>query len=237
MRSLIPALVATLITGSSLAQEPETEAEKPAPRNRGVEVCFFAVALHPDAGEIVALSGDARGPAFTLPLHNLTQPQFVKTREIALIPANAPADKPLPPIAKIKLPDQGNAFRILLVPIAKTITYQPIIVRGDDPDFGEGSVFFVNLGTEEILGNIGSETLKLASGSRKFLTLEGARENAFFDIRFAIRKGEAITPLSDTRWPVLKRTRAYVLFYNDPAGKTTYRAVDEFIPPKQPAAP
>jgi hypothetical protein len=236
MRSFIPALLASISLASLSAQEEQSNPSKIAPK-RGIEVCFFAVALHPDAGKVTTLADETRGDSFILPLHNLTQPRFVKTREFVIIPADAPLDKPVPPIATIKLPEQGGAFRILLVPKADTSTYHPIVVRGDDPKFGEGDVFFVNLGSEEVLGNIGTGTLKLASGSRQFLTLAGARSAAYYDVRFAIRKGEILHPLSDTRWPVLQRTRAYVLFYNDPAGLLTYRAVDEFIPPNHPVAP
>ena len=59
---------------------------------------------------------------------------------------------------------------------------------------------------------------------------EGATEGAFYDVAFAARTATGDKLLSTVRWPIDEQIRSYVFFIQDPNGRVTYRAVDEFMP-------
>lgn len=202
-------------------------------RARGIEVGFLAVAHLPDPGEVsISAAGVLVGESFELPLNNLSPNQMVPGRSFTLVATNAAAadGEPPAPLATIRLPEEGASFRILLVPMPEGV-YRPLIVRGDDPSFRAGDVHLLNLSRTEVLGNLGSSALAIRPGEARNHTLVGDRDESYFEIRFATRNDGGLVPLTDTRWPLLRRSRVYVIFFNEPSGNVSYRAVDEYLPP------
>lgn len=196
---------------------------------RGIAIRLFAVALARDQGPVTVLVGQSRGPSFEIPTRNLSQPQIVTARDFLLVSAAVSKETPVRPLAKVHLPDEGSDFRIILVP-APDGTYQAVVVRGDDPKFACGDAFFINLSTHDILGNLGSTRLNLKSSDREILRLTGAESGGFFEVKFARFENAKLLPVAETRWPVLRNNRSYIIFHNGKNDRPTYRAVDEFMP-------
>jgi hypothetical protein len=200
------------------------------PDEKGITLRLFAVAAHPTQGKVCLLTAGKRGESFELPTHNLSDPQSVAAREIQLIPSSAPADSPPRPLSTIRLPDAGRDFRVILVP-ATADSYRSVVVRGDDPGFGNGDAFFINLSPHHVLGNIGTTKLDLQSGARETIRPTGASDGSFYQVKFARLENKQLFPVADTRWPVLRNNRSYLIFFNGKDGLPSYRAVDEFLDP------
>jgi hypothetical protein len=197
---------------------------------KGITIRVFAAALHPGQDPVCALTGEVRGDAFELPEFNLSDFFAVPARDFRLISAASPLETPPQILANIRLPGTGTDFRILLVPAADA-TYQAVVIRGDDPMFSSGDVFFINLSSHRILGRLGSTQLDLKSNSREIIRLPGKQSGTFFEVKFAREEAGKLLPLTDTRWPVLRNNRSFLIFHNGKRGLPTYRAVDEFLDP------
>jgi hypothetical protein len=198
--------------------------------DKGVSIRLFAVAAHPKQGKVCFLIAGKRGEAFELPTFNLSDPQSVAAREIQLVLSAAPTDVPPHPLSTIRLPDTGRDFRVILVP-ATADSYRAVVVRGDDAGFGNGDAFFINLSSHHVLGNIGATKLDLPSGSRETIRPTGASDGSFYQVKFARMENKQLQPVADTRWPVLRNNRSFLIFYNGKDGLPTYRAIDEFLDP------
>jgi hypothetical protein len=200
------------------------------PDEKGISIRLFAVAANPNQGKVCFLIAGKRGEAFELPIYNLSDPQSVSAREIQLILSSAPTDVPPRPVSTIRLPDTGRDFRVILVPAAAD-SYQAVVVRGDDQAFRNGDAFFINLSSHHILGIIGTTKLDLKSGARETIRPTGASDGSFYQVKFARKENEQLLPVADTRWPVLRNNRSFLIFFNGKDGLPNYRAVDEFLDP------
>jgi hypothetical protein len=221
-RSSIFSLLAYLVSSAfASAQKPE---------EKGITLSLFAVAAHPNQGKVCLLMAGKWSESFELPTLNLSDPQSVAAREIQLILSSAPTDSPPRPLSTILLPDTGRDFRVILVP-ATADSYRSVVVRGDDPGFGSGDAFFINLSSHHVLGNIGTTKLDLQSGARETIRPTGASEGNFYQVKFARMEDKQLFPVADTRWPVLRNNRSYLIFFNGKDGLPSYRAVDEFLDP------
>ena len=199
---------------------------------KGVRMRLFAVSLLPNQGKIQIVAGDKVGPAFELPTYNLSDSMDVGARTFRVMVEPASSDAKAAALCTIQFPEQGGDFRVILVPKTDN-TYHSIVVRSDDPKFGAGDVFFINLSAHHIVGQLGTAKLDLKSGDREIVRLVGAKAGVFFEVKIARREGATITPLADTRWPVLRNNRSILVFHDDLNGQPAYRAVDEFLSPKK----
>lgn len=187
-------------------------------------VKLLAVFVPENLGQVYLLSGDAKSAAFDLPANNVSEAQPVSQRGITLHTVN----KDLP-LCSISLPEGGNEFIIVLSP-AKPSGYRSTVVRTDDPGFRRGDVFFLNLTTKTVLGKLGTRPLVLEPGKSAFNRADGPKEKGYYDIAFATRLENEDRLFSSSRWPIDDQIRSYLFFLEDPTGRITYRAVDEFIP-------
>ena len=199
---------------------------------KSLRMRLFAVALLPDQGKVRMVAGDKVGPAFELPTCNLSESMAIETRIFRLMDEPASADPKAAALCTIQFPEQGADFRVILVPKPDK-TYHSIVVRGDDPKFASGDVFFINLSSHHVIGLLGTAKLDLERGDREMVRLEGAKAGVFFEVKIASREGGGITPLADTRWPVLRNNRSILVFHDDLNGQPAYRAVDEFLSPQK----
>jgi hypothetical protein len=197
---------------------------------KGLGIRVFAAAAHKDQPKVRVIAGKEVGEPFELPVYNLSDPLTVKSRDLRFINEGTDPAAAGDGICRVRLPDAGSDFRILLVPRDKE-TYQPFVVRGDDPEFGSGDVFFINMSSEHIVGLLGTAKLDLKPGKQDIVRLAGAKSNVYFEVKIATRKEDEFIPLADTRWPVMRNNRSFLVFYNGPNGRPAYRAVDEFLPP------
>lgn len=201
------------------------EGEKPAAKKSesGIEVKFLAEVVPDSLGKMKIVSGKTQSTPFDLPTDFLSQPVMVQDRTMVL----KTAEKDIP-LCSITLPETGSSFAVVLV-TAKPSGYQPIIVRSDDPAFKAGDVFFINRSEKTVLGKLGTAALTLKPGQTTISRPAGPRGNAFYDIAFATREEAGDKLISSTRWPIDNLLRSYVFFFTNAQGKTTFRAVDEYL--------
>jgi hypothetical protein len=177
-----------------------------------------------DLGAVYLRAGEAKTAEFDLPANNVSDPVTVAGRGLVL--KTVAKDLSL---CAFTLPDAGKSFVVIFSP-AKPAGYQAEVVRTDDPSFKRGDVFFLNRTEKTILGKLGTKALVLAPGKSAISRPVGATEGAYYDVAFAARDEAGDKLLSTVRWPLDEQIRSYVFFVQDPTGRITYRAVDEFIP-------
>ncbi len=211
------------LTTMLAAQEPAAPA-KPK-EERGVQVRVLAEQAPDSIGKVCFTFGEAKSDTFTLPVNGLSAPIPVPARAMAL----KMADKDVS-LCNLTLPEAGKSFAIILV-VAKPSGYSPIIVRTDDPAFKAGDVLFINRSDKTILGKLGDTAMAVKPGTTQQSRPTGAKENTYYDIALGTRDSTGDKVLSTTRWPVDNTLRSYLFFFTTVDGRTTYRAVDEFVPP------
>jgi len=212
------------LTTVLLAQDPATTPAKPK-EERGIQVRVLAEQAPEALGKVCLVFGEAKSDTFILPVNGLSAPIPVPARTMAL----KMADKDVS-LCNLTLPEAGKSFAIILV-VAKPSGYSPIIVRTDDPAFKAGDVLFINRSDKTILGKLGDTAMAVKPGTTQQSRPTGAKENTYYDIALGTRDAAGDKVLSTTRWPIDNTLRSYLFFFTTADGRTSYRAVDEFVPP------
>ena len=223
---LISALFAALLIPAS-AQEAKEE-KKP---EKGLQVQLLAEAAPKELGKVYLAFGETKSEGVDLPTNELSPPIPVPAREMILKTQTKDIS-----LCSILLPEAGKKFAIVFV-TAKPAGYKPIVVRTDDPTFKVGDVMFINRTDKTMLGKLGDTPLVLNAGEFKKARPSNPKENAFYDIAFAVREPSGDRLISSTRWPIDQTIRSYVFFFTNAEGRTSYRAVDEFVIPENPGKP
>ena len=216
----LTALLISIILPLNAQDEPAPKADK-----GGLQVKFLAEAAPADLGPVFLQFEEARSEPITLPLNHLSAPVAVSERLMVLKTVNKEI-----PLCKITLPELGKTFAIILV-TAKAGGYQPIVVRTDDPSFKAGDVFFINRTGKTVLGKLGTTPLILKSGQTAKSRPTGPVDNTYYDIAFAVRDETGDKRISSSRWPIDEKLRSYVFFFTNGNGRTSFRAVDEYLRP------
>ncbi|MES2923822.1 MAG: hypothetical protein V4819_19870 [Verrucomicrobiota bacterium] len=198
----------------------------------GLQVKFLAEQAPESLGNVFLQFGDKEKSAdFTLPTNRLSDPVAVEVRVMVL----KTLDKAIP-LCTITLPEVGSEFAVVLV-TTKPAGFKPIVVRTDDPSFKAGDVLFINLTEKTVLGKLGTTPLVLKPGETAKSRPSGAIDNTYYDIAFATREETGDKLLSSSRWPIDNMLRSYLFFFTNAQGRTTFRAVDEYLTPPAPAKP
>lgn len=204
----------------------------PAKKGKGdVQVKFLAEQFPENLGKVFLLFGETKSQPFELTTNRLSEPVTALERTMVL----KLADKDLP-LCPITLPDAGKVFAVVLV-TAKPSGFKPIVVRTDDPAFKAGDVFFINRSEKTILGKLGTTPLVLKTGESVKSRPSGAIDNTYYDIAFATRDETGDKVISSSRWPIDNDLRSYLFFFTNAQGRTTFRAVDEYLTADKPAKP
>ncbi len=195
----------------------------------GAEVRFLAESIPPDLGQIVLATAEARSDPFDLPMNNLSRPQEPPARIFSVWSL----DKNLS-LSTIKLPEEGDAFIVLLL-ISSKGGYEPVIMPAENPSFKGGDVYFYNNAKEPVLGLLGKTKFALVPGKGTIVTPSGFGDQKFYHVMLGVREADENKVIRSMKWPASKTMRNYVFFYTDPIRKrVTYRAVDEFLEPEKP---
>ncbi|NQW99498.1 hypothetical protein HQ447_02480 [bacterium] len=205
---------------------PAVAQDKPAPKLAGgsVQVKFLAEVAPESLGKVFLFLGETKSAPFTLPTNHLSDPIGIGSRVMVI----KTLEKEIP-LCTVTLPEAGSAFAVVLV-TAKA-GYTPIVVRTDDPTFKPGDVFFINRSDKTVLGKLGTTPLILKAGETARSHPTGPIDNTYYDIAFATREETGDKILSSSRWPIDNNLRSYLFFFNNANGRTTFRAVDEYLPP------
>jgi hypothetical protein len=201
-------------------------------QTRKLTVRFLAERAPEQIGQVVLVNSGSLSDPFDLPTNRLSDPVEVSGRALLMLRvADSQPPVPAKALAKIALPEPGNAFICLLIPDPKG-GYRPIVIRSDDMNFRAGDVYFYNHANKPVLGYVGTSKFILPPGEGKPLRPAGAKEETYYDVGFGVREAEGDRPLRSMRWPVLTRSRSYVFFFENPVKKRIdYRAVDEVMAP------
>ncbi len=191
----------------------------------GVQVRLLAELAPESLGKVCLLFGEAKSEGFTLPTNRLSDPVAAAARVMVL----KTVEKQIP-LCTITLPEAGKSFAVVLV-TAKPTGYQPIVVRTDDPSFKAGDVFFINRSEKTVLGKLGATPLVLKPGETAKTRPTGPIDDTYYDIAFATREEQGDKLISSSRWPVNNDLRNYLFFFTNAQGRTTFRAVDEYLTP------
>lgn len=193
-----------------------------------LQVQLLAEQFPEKLGQVYLLFGDKKSQPFDLPTNRLSDPVPAEGRTMIL----KLAEKDVP-LCTLTLPDEGKSFAIVLV-TAKPSGFKPIVVRTDDSSFRSGDVFFINRSEKTILGKLGTAPLVLKPGENTKSRPNGAVDNTYYDVTFVTREGTTDKLISSTRWPVDNGLRSYLFFFTNAEGRTTFRAVDEYLKPPTP---
>ena len=188
-------------------------------------VRFLAERSNEQIGQVQMAAGEAAGEAFDLPTNHLSTARPAPARAFIL----RTVDKQLP-LAQIKLPEQGKAFIVLLIPSPKG-GFSTEIISSNDPSFKGGDVYLFNHSNRPVIGYVGTARFLLDPSKGRVLRPAGAKDNAYFDVGFGVREEQGDRALSSTRWPVDPQARSYVFFFVNPkTNRIDFRAVDELVP-------
>lgn len=201
------------------------EAAPVKPREDGIQVKLLAEQAPEALGKVCLVFGEAKSEPLTLPVNGLSSAIPAPLRTMVL--KTVEKDIALCPIT---LPEAGKSFAIVLV-VAKPSGYTPIVVRTDDPAFKPGDVLFLNRSEKTVLCKLGDTPLILKPGATEKSRPSGPKENAYYDIAFGTRDATGDNVISTTRWPIDNTLRSYLFFFTTADGRTSFRAVDEFVPP------
>ncbi|RYD20150.1 MAG: hypothetical protein EOP88_16225 [Verrucomicrobiaceae bacterium] len=193
-----------------------------------IQVELLAEQFPESLGQVCLHFEKEKSAAFDLPTNRLSNPVGATARTMVLKTVNKEI-----PLCTIKLPEKGKAFAIVLV-TAKPSGFSPIIVRKDDAAFNAGDVFFINRSEKTILGKLGGTPLVLKPGESKTDRPSKPVDNTYYNIAFATRESNGEKLISSTRWPIDNHLRSYLFFFTNAQGKTTFRAVDEYLEKKAP---
>lgn len=204
-----------------------------AAEESGISLRFLAERAPSNLGEVVLAVGDKLSSTFALSSENLSDPIPAPARKLVL----RLKEKQII-LAEISLPENGNAFIVLLIPKIKG-GYQPVVINSADVNFKGGDVYFYNHADKPVIGHVGAAKFILKPGEGELLHPAGAKEGTYYDVDFGVRETEGDRLLRSLRWPVATRSRSYVFFYQNPEkNRIDFRAVDEFVaPPDPPKSP
>ncbi|MBC8126581.1 MAG: hypothetical protein H8M99_05480 [Gloeobacteraceae cyanobacterium ES-bin-144] len=189
-----------------------------------INLRFLAERAPDSLGEVVLAAGDQLSPPFTLSSEYLGASIPATARKLTL----RFKDKAVV-LAEISLPENGNAFIVLLIPDPKG-GFQPVVINAGDVNFQGGDVYFYNHSHQTMLGYVGTAKFILKPSEGRLLRPVGAKEDTYYDVGFGVRSAEGDRVLRTLRWPVATRSRSYVFFYQNPVkNRIDFRAVDEFV--------
>lgn len=195
---------------------------------KGVKVRFLAQAVPNDLGKVALAAAEIRTDPFDLPMNNLSAEQEPPSSVFSVWSM----DKNLS-LATVKLPEEGKNFICLLLLNPGKPGYSPVVLPANKPGFGAGDVYFFNNANKPVLGFLGSSKFELNPGNSMVVTPRGGEER-FYHVGLGVKEAEGNRLIKSMKWPKSSHTRYYVFFYVDPVkSRITYRAVDEFLPPKE----
>ena len=188
----------------------------------GLTVRLLGDVVPESHAQVFLQSGDSKSTELDLPTARLSEPIAVTARSMVLKAVGNDT-----PLCSITLPAEGKAFAVLLAQ-EKPPGLVPFVVRTDDPAFKAGDLIFVNRTAKTLALKLGGTALVLEAGKTAKSRPSGAVDNAY-DIVISERDPAGDKLVTSSRWPVEVNLRSYVFFSTNARGKTTFRAVDEYL--------
>jgi hypothetical protein len=193
-----------------------------------VEIRFLAERVPAELGKVQLVSKKEKCAPFDLPISFLSPPLTAPERAFSLFSS----EKNLS-LANITLPEEGDAFIVLLFPSEKG-GFKHVIISDKNANFKAGDFYFYNQANATVMGFVGNAKFTLAPANGTIVRpTKPSGDGAYYDIGLGVREKDGDKPLSVARWPVQKGIRTYVFFFINPrSGKLDFRGVDDFIEPE-----
>jgi hypothetical protein len=189
-----------------------------------IKVRFIAEKLTMDRNQVRLADGEWSSGGFDLAANNLTPPQQVPVRTFQILTYEEGAE-----LSTVQLPEEGSSFVVLLV-MNSDGTYNSVVIKHDDPQFQSGDIYFYNNTDRTLIGSVGVSEIVLSPKGEAMLSPEGAKDNSYYDVTWAVEENGGRHVFDNSRWPKDEKVRSYVIFYLDSRNrKVSYRAVGEFV--------
>jgi hypothetical protein len=201
-----------------LSALPAQSADKP---ETGIVLRLLGCEVTKELPKVFLETEDSKSEVFDLPSSAFTAPMPVSGRVVAL---KAPGNDV--PLSNIKLPDQGDSFAVLLAPQEPT-GFVPTVVRLDDDSFKPGDYYFINCSRKTVVLKLGGTEVVVEAGNAVTSHPTDPVHNHHYIVTMSTRGDSADKIFASTRWPLNQPKRAFVIFFTQPNGRVTYRAVDE----------
>ena len=160
---------------------------------------------------------------FDLPTRNLSSVIPFGERVFFLQSATEPTIR-----VPITLPERGHGFVVLLL-VDKEVGLKAVVVPTNLPSFRQGDIFLHNLTSKKLVGKLGTARFSVDAKSSKFVRPTGDVDG-IFDIAIGAVHGDAVRPITTSRWPEEKFNRTYLLFFEDSkSGRVKFRAIEEYL--------
>jgi hypothetical protein len=173
--------------------------------------------------KVVLVTDGNKSAELDLSTSALSEPIVVPSRATVLKAADKDAS-----LCAITLPPEGKSFAVLLAP-HKPGGYVPFVIRLDDQSFKPGDLFVVNSGAKTVVLKLGGSEVVLESGKSIKTRPTDPVDKSYYDIVFRERDAAGEKLITSTRWPVDLHLRSYIFIFTNDNGRTSYRAVDEYI--------
>jgi len=187
----------------------------------GIVLRLLACELNREQPKVYLETKYSKSKPFDLPSSGFTVPMPVSARMVALkTPDN---DVPL---SNIELPGKGACFAVLLAS-QKPSGYVPTVVRLDDDTFKPGDYHFINSTEKTVVVKLGATEVVLEAGAAVTSRPTEPVRNHHYIVTMGTRGESADKIFASTRWPLNQTKRVFVIFFTQPNGRVSYRAVDE----------
>ena len=190
---------------------------------KGITLRLLACAVTKEPAKVFLQTKDSKSEGFDLPSSAFSEPVAVFARSVEL---KAPDNDV--PLCSITLPAEGKSFAVLLAQ-EKPAGFVPTVVRTDDASFKAGDYYFINRSANTVVLKLGGTEVVLEAGNAVKSRPTEPVHNHYYNITMSSRSDSGDKIFASTRWPVATNIRSYIVFLTGSGGKTSYRAVDEFV--------
>lgn len=208
-----------LVTISLLFSDHPTQGAAKA--KKGIHLRLLACEVTKEQPKVLLETKESKSDVFDLPSSAFTVPLPVSGRVVVL---KAPGNEA--PLSNIELPGQGDSFAVLLAS-QKPSGFVPTVVRLDDASFEPGDYHFINCSEKIVVLKLGGTEVVLEAGNAATSRPTEPVHNRHYNVTMSTRDDSADKIFASTRWPLNQTKRAFVVFFTQPNGRVTYRAVDE----------
>jgi hypothetical protein len=216
MTTRLPLILLTLISLPFAAQKARGD-------EKGITLRLLACEVTKEPAKVFLETGASKSAVIELPSSGLSGPLPVSSRSVKV---KAPEGDV--PLCEITLPGEGKSFAVLLAR-QEPGGFVPVVIRLDDGSFKAGDYFFVNRSANTVLLELGGTEVILEAGDAvKSRPTEPVNDH-HYNVTMSSRSESGDKVFASSRWPLESGNRSYVIILNAPNGRTTYRAVDEYV--------
>ena len=217
MTSRLPLLLITTICLACSAHFARGSAKA----KTGIVLRLLACEVNKEQPKVYLETKKSKSDAFELQSSGFTAPIPVAGRAVSLKAVGNDVA-----LSNIELPGQGDSFAVLLA-LRKPSGFVPNVVRLDADSFKPGDYHFINATEKTVVLKLGGTEVVLKAGDARTSRPTEPVHNHHYMVTMSTRGDSADKIFASTRWPLNQSKRAFVIFFTQPSGRISYRAVEE----------